>query len=135
MPWKRILLLLTLTVCLSLILSSSWIICDYSLSPFTSDIGEKVSPTTPPLLQEKKCIEMSNLSQGQQAKRWVLLFQDSFPPDPWHMVSITAGPWPQRHFKSLWKMWFYVSCSVGCHRGQFCWMTGKGAGERVATGI
>lgn len=31
---------------------------------------------------KEKCIEMTNLSQGHQAKRWVLLFQDSFPPDP-----------------------------------------------------
>ena len=55
-PWKRILLLLTLTICLSLTLSSPWIICGYSPHKL-GDIKENVAPTTPTLLQGKSTLK------------------------------------------------------------------------------
>lgn len=80
--------------------------------------------TTPTLLQGKSTLENINLSQGHPGQEMGSSVSRQLSSDPQHMVSITARPWPQRHFKSLWKMWFHVSCSAVCHRGQLrSWQT------------
>lgn len=79
------------------------------------------------LLQEKNALKWLTFPKVIRPRDGFFCFKIAFLLT-WHMVSITARPWPQRHFKSLWKMWFYVNCSVVCHRGQlkFCWMRGRG---------
>lgn len=90
----------------------------------------KSNPNNLHIALRKNALKWLTFPKVIRPKRWVLLFQDSFPPDPQHMVSITARPWPQRHFKSLWKMWFHVSCPVVCHKEQlkFWRMRGRGKG-------
>ena len=76
-PWKRILLLLTLTICLSLTLSSPWIICGYSPRKL-GDIKENVAPTTPTLLQGKSTLKWLTFPKVIRPRNGFFCFRTAF---------------------------------------------------------